>query len=175
MFKKNPNLKYKLEITNNIDPFGNNDIFEVFVSFKDKKGYLISKNKKCNLDIFILLENKKIISLQEHKNYIRTVRYFLNNKDYNEYLISANDDFIVIIWDITKSYNIKLKINTHYFENIFSCLLIFPHNINDNYIITSTITNNSTIGKCGSKIYLLKNKGKFINYLKMEHLMKSII
>ena len=41
-----------------------------------------------------------------------------------EYLISADYDKIVIIWDITNNYNIKYKIDTKYGNQIHSCLLI---------------------------------------------------
>ena len=66
-----------------------------------------------NLDIFTLLDNKKIKSLNGHKNNINTVRYFINNKDYNEYLISADDNHIVIyeILIIIIILNIKLILN----------------------------------------------------------------
>ena len=99
IFEKDPNnLKYILDITNNNDGVYGIDIFEVFKSYKDNKEYIISKNKdNYNLDIFILLDNKKIKSLNGHNNHITIIRYFINNKDYNEYLISADKNYIVII------------------------------------------------------------------------------
>ena len=166
-FEKDPNnLKYKYDITNTNDGgYGCNDIFEVFKSYKDNKEYIISPNKdNYNLDIFILLDNKKIKSLNGHKNNIRTVRYFINNKDYNEYLISADKDNLVIIWDITNNYNIKYQINTKYNDDIYSCLLVFPHNNNDNYIITSTCSTSNDNDKSATKIYSLNN-GNFIKYI----------
>ena len=142
-YKKEPqNLKYKFDITNSNTSEGWNDIFEVFICYKDNKEYIISPNhNNYNLDIFNLLDNKKILSLKGHKNDIRTIRYFINKNNIyniNEYLISGDDNKIVIIWDITNNYNIKYQIDTKYGDNIYSCLLIFPHNNNDNYIITST-------------------------------------
>ena len=150
-------LKYKYDITNSNDPNGLNDIFEVFTSYKDNKEYIVSKNINFNLDIYNLLENKKILSLEGHKNTISTIRYFINYKDYNEYLISADYNKVVIIWDITNNYNIKHKININYMDYIYSCLLVFPHNQEDNYIITSTYYNDEN----SVKIYSL-NKGNFI-------------
>ena len=47
------------------------------------------------MDVISLLENKIIISLKGHNNHIRTIRYFINNKNKNEYLISADDNKIV--------------------------------------------------------------------------------
>ena len=140
-------------------------MFEIFISYKDNKEYLISPNiNNFNLDIFRLLDNKIILSLKGHKNKIRTIRYFINKNSYNEYLISGDDNKIVIIWDIYNNYNIKYQIDIKYENNIYSCLLIFPHNINENYIITSTFHRSNDIDKSSSKIYSLNN-GKFIKYI----------
>ena len=169
VFKKEPKkLKYKLEITNTNTTYGLNDKFEIFISYKDNKEYLISPNSNnYNLDIFALVNNKKIISLPGHKNIIRTIRYFINDKNNNEYLISGDDNKIVIIWDITDDYNIKYQIDTKYGDKIYSCLLIFPHNTDNNYIITSTCNksfNKYNTDKSASKIYSLNN-GQFIKYI----------
>ena len=101
-------------------------MFEIFISYKDNKEYLVSPNtNNYKLDIFNLNNNQIINSLSGHKNHIRTIRYFINNKNKNEYLISADDDKIIIIWEITNNYNIKYKINTKYGGSIYSCLLIY--------------------------------------------------
>ena len=163
-FEEEPkNLKYKLDITNsNIGYFGCNDVFEVFISYKDKKEYIVSRNKS-NLDLFTLLDNKKIRSLKGHREEIITIRYFINYKDFNEYLISADYYKKVIIWDITNNYNIKYEIYNNSRDSIFSCLLIFPQNISDNYIITSTNTKSENNDKSATNLYSLNN-GKFIKY-----------
>ena len=58
-FKKEPNLKYKLDITNTNTAGGCSDIFEIFISYKDNKEYLISPNiNNYNLNIFTLLDIK---------------------------------------------------------------------------------------------------------------------
>ena len=76
IFEKDPNnLKYKYEIINTNYPDGIIDIFEEFISYKGNKEYIISKNF-TNLDIFILLDNKKIKSFNVHKQNIITVRFF---------------------------------------------------------------------------------------------------
>ena len=68
-----------------------------------------------------------------------TIRFFINNKDMNENLVSGDTHKIVFIWNITDNYKIKYKIETYYPKNnhIFSCLLIFPHFSNQDYIISS--------------------------------------
>ena len=138
-FKKNPNLKYKSDITDNNDFYVRNDIFEVFISYKDNTEYLVSKNyDNYNLDIFKLIENKKILSLKGHNKNVTTIRYFINDKNKNEYLMSADFNYYIIIWDISNNYNIKYKFDSGYKGNIYSCLMVFPHNIDENYFITST-------------------------------------
>ena len=169
IFKKEPqNLKYKLDITDCNSSAGWNDMFEIFVSYKDNKEYLISPNINVyTLDIYDILDNKKISSLRGHQNNVRTIRYFINKNitNYNEYLISADDDKIVIIWDITDNYNIKYQIQTKYGHNIYSCLMVFPHNLNDNHIITSTYNESDNLEISSTKLYSL-NEQKFIKYIK---------
>ena len=165
LFEKEPqNLKYKLDITTTNDNWGMNDIFEVFKSYEDNKEYIISPNyENHNLDIFLLLDNKKMMSLSGHKDSVAVVRYFFNNKDINEYLISADSNNLVIIWDITDNYNIKHKFNAYSNGEIYSCLLIFPNNIDDNYIITSTSLISKNNDDSATKIFSLEN-GNFIKY-----------
>ena len=97
----------------------------------------------------------------------RTIRYFMNNKNNNEYLISGDDDKKVIIWEITNNYNINIDIkqiiDTKYNKNIYSCLLIFPDNIDDIYIVTSSY-NESEDCENSTKVYSLNNN-KLIKYI----------
>ena len=171
-FKNEPiNLKYKSDISYSNTNAGWNDMFEVFISYKDNKEYVISPNKESfNLDIYRLIDNKKIVSLRGHKNDIRTIRYFVNTKmnNYDEYLISGDDDMIVIVWDIKNDYKILHKIETKYGDFIYSCLLLFPHNIENNYIITSTYSESDKMEQSATKIYSLSN-GNFIKYIKYSN------
>ena len=165
-FEKEPqNLKFKLNITNTNTDCGWNDIFEVFYCYKDNVEYIISPHfENFNLDVYTLLDNQKKTSLIGHKNNINTVRYFINRKNYNEYLISGDDDKIVIIWDVTNNFKIKHKIMTKYENDIFSCLLIFPQNSYNDYIATSTFNESDDPDKSATKIYSLNN-GQFIKYI----------
>jgi mRNA-degrading endonuclease HigB of HigAB toxin-antitoxin module len=115
-FSRQPqNLKYKLNITETNDFKGVNDLFEVFVCNNDHKEYLVSKNiNNYNLDVYTLLDNKKLFSLPGHKNRITTIRYFMDNIYNDEFLISADINGIVILWDIINNYIIKYQINTLY-------------------------------------------------------------
>ena len=165
------NLKYKLDITYTNTSAGWNDMFEVYISYKDNKEYLISPNtSNFTLEVYELLEYKKIKALRGHKNDIRTIRYFINKKtsNFNEYLISGDDNKLVIVWDITNDYNILYQIETKYEDFIYSCLLLFPHNIENNYIITSTYSESESMENSATKIYSL-NDGKFIKYIQYSN------
>ena len=165
-FVKDPkNLKYKSDLISSNSDSGYNDIFEIYISYKDNQEYIVSPNyKNFNLNIFNLRNNQKILSLQKHENSIRTIRYFINNKNKNEYLISADSNQKVIIWDITNNYNIKYIIDTKYASDIYSCLLVFPENMNDNFIVTSTYCMSKNNEEASTKVYSF-NDCKFIKYI----------
>jgi len=132
-----------------------------YIEYKDKINYIFEKdpnNLKYKYEITKTNDYDSVNDLFE-------VRYFINIKDHNEYLISADDNYIVIIWDITNNYNIKYKIDTKYNNDIFSCLLVFPNNNNDNFIITSTTCKSNDNDESATKIYSLNN-GNFIKYIK---------
>ena len=63
------------------------DLFEVYTSYKDNKDYLALPNKN-NLDIIELNNNKKVMQLKGHKLDIIFVKYYINNKNNNEYLLT---------------------------------------------------------------------------------------
>ena len=81
-FIENPNFKYKSEIINAYYSGRSNDIFEIYISYKDMKLYIASLNTdNYNLDIFSLLDNKKIISLQsKDREKMESAKYFFNKK-----------------------------------------------------------------------------------------------
>lgn len=58
---------------------------------------MVSPNINHNLDIFLLIENEKVLSLKGHEKRISTVRYFINKNNNNEYLISADQSKLVIL------------------------------------------------------------------------------
>ena len=156
-FTKNPqNLKYKMDICSTNDYFGRNDIFEVFISVKDLKSYLISKNTNYNLDIYSLESNTLIKSIKHHTNRITMICYFLNEKTNREYLVTADENKMVTLWDIHNDFNIIYDIKTGYSGKIYSSLLVF--NIEDkNYLLASTNGTNDYI-----KIYNI-DSGVFID------------
>lgn len=165
-FKKNPNLKYRCDIVRASDiikkPYTNFNLFEAFKSYKDNKEYLASpNNKNFNLDIYELYDNKKILSLKGHEEEIKIVNYFINSKDHNEYLVSVEKQQIIIIWDITNNYNLKYKINNKYSKLISCCILIFPHNQINNYMVENT----TGFDIYNARLYSLED-GKMIKKIK---------
>ena len=164
LFIKNPNdLKYNSTIVKNLSAKGVNDIFEVFTCKKDNQVYLVSKNAKTHdLDIISLNNNKIISSLKGHNNTITMIRYFINYKGKNEYLISADLDKNVIVWNINDNYNILHFIKTDYIDNnIYSCYIFFD-NFDNNYIFTSCGLNRYKKNDTSyTKMYSLKD-GSFV-------------
>ena len=76
----------------------------------------------------------------------------------------------VIAWDIKNNYNKKFINETestlvYYNLNCYSCLLFFPDNDKNSYIIISIIHNSSHRDRSSNKIYSLNN-GKFIKDIK---------
>ena len=108
IFNKDPNeLKFHSLIVNNLSSKGVNDIFEVYTSNSDNQDYLVSKNGTNNyLDIISLNNNQIITSLKGHTNTITMVRYFINYKGKNEYLISADTNKNVIVLDKTDNFKL---------------------------------------------------------------------
>ena len=139
-----------------------NDLILPYKSKFEKYKEILLKGSKMTINDGVLLYNKNIKSLKGHKDNIISIRYFINIKNKNEYLISADKNKIVIVWDITNDYNILYNINTNYGDDIYSCLLIFSNNDdNNNYIITSTKNVSNDIDKSSTKIYSLNN-GKLV-------------
>ena len=171
LFNSDPsNLKYHSSITKNTSAKGVNSIFEVFTSIKDNQKYLISKNGKThNIDIIALNENEiiKELTYENNRSTITMVRYFLNNyKEKKEYLVTADINKNVIIWDISNDYKILYMINTGYIDvNIYSCYLFFDI-FENNYIFIS----------CGLNRYI-KNETSYTKMysLKDGKLIKNII
>jgi len=159
-FIKNPNFKYKSKIINFNFIRRNNDIFEIYTSYKDMKLYIASPNKdNNNIDIFSLLDKKKIISL-ERKSIAKneSIKYFFNKNNCNEYLVSIDEGKSAYIWDISNNYQFKYKIN----YNCSNCILIFLDKNND-YIITSQ-RSSSLLEFTSTTLYSFKDCS-FIHYL----------
>ena len=87
-------------------------MFDIYTLYKDKKEYIALPNvKKAYIDIYLLLNNQKIISLKGFEDNAYIVKYFINLNNNNEYLISKGDwnNAIILVWDITDNYKMICK------------------------------------------------------------------
>ena len=163
-FKYNPNLKFKEDFCDTNCTSGCNNIFEVFLCYKDSNQYLITPNyKNFKLDIYDISNNKLVSSLEGHKNSIYSIKYFINSITNKEYLISSDAIFRVIVWNINKNYKISFSkiMNYHSFSYIYSCIIMNKDEYN--YIIVSSygISNKDDKNSEYTKMYSLLN-GSFI-------------
>ena len=170
---KNPNFRF---LKNLINPDNNtkklNSIFEIFQSYKDKLLYIIIPSCSIiynnNIDVLSLNKNKFIKSLKGHNHEISSLKYFMNSKNNDEYLISSDVIELIIIWNISNNYSIKNKINpNNIYSTIYSKLLIFNSsyiiNSCNNFIITSGASNKSSRDdNCYTKIYSFDKSDTFI-------------
>ena len=167
-FIKNPNFKYYSDIIKTNYPYGDNDSFEIYTSYKDNKLHIASpRDNSKYLDIFSLIDNKKIVSLK-HQEDIKGVKYFFNKKNNNEYLVVSNY-YAIYIRDISDNYKLKYNINI----SDGNCLLIFLENKND-YIVSSsrmsscsmdTSTRIYSFNDCSLVRYIDNTKKEQIEYL----------
>lgn len=138
LFKKNPNLKYQKNLTKINHYKKNINIFEIFTSHIDNMDYItVSNSNNFNIDIFLLLKNKKVLNINIHDKIISTIRYFFNHKDNTEYIISADQGNSYVVIDL-KGKKIISNIWGYYEGFIQSCLIAFPNKIRNNYVITSS-------------------------------------
>ena len=174
-FTKNPKeLKYKCEIINcenilNISFGYDNDEFDIYTSYKDKNPYIVLVNKynKSVLDIYSLFTKQKITVLRGNKEEIKKVKYFINKNNNKEYFITKgrhkNVNFgVVLVWDISNNYKIILRAEPEHGYGAsgtddIACLLIFPHYMEDFFMVTSTSNKCSEHYDC-TEIYSIKKQ-----------------
>ena len=136
-FLTNPNFKFEQIITINNNNSGYNDIFEIYQSLRDEEIYLASPNKKeYYLDIICIKNCKLFTSLKGHNNFINIVKYFINNNEF-EYLISADKNSIIIVWDINNNYSNIYQIKGNYSRGGYISSILHSFINLNNYIIFS--------------------------------------
>ena len=160
--KKLPHFKFEKCIEPMNDYLnGFNGFFDVFTFNKDNNQYIITPGVSSFLIYLINITNNQLLtSLKGHNECLSVLNYFKNNKNKEEYILSADIKGILIIWDINNNFKIKHKINTKE-HVIFSSIILFNFNEINNYIITSNNNNSENDNHNYSKIYSLSN-GKFL-------------
>ena len=150
---KNPVLKFNSILFQYHSQFHNYINYEIFHSIKDDKDYFVTQEKNI-IVIYLLRENQKIKVLEGHKYEVNLIQYYLDEKNNNEYLMSRDDDRGVIIWDITKNFNIYSKQRILLYASSYSCLLFFPLHKEQNYFISSLFSQ----GVEEIKLYKIENQ-----------------
>ena len=156
-----PKFKFKEYISEKAESLGSSYQFDCY---KDKNGEIILIMAYFDIDrpgdrihhilLITLKDNKVIKKLEDHKDRVITIRYFQEPNSKKDYLISADRNHIVIVWDLNDFCKIfEAKIN--YDSYIYSTLLIFY--LNNIYAVISTLGGGST------KIINLKDKSKSID------------
>ena len=168
-FKSSPNFICKeIIIKDNYDDYFFIDSFEVYYSYHNNNEiYLVSPNKNNEIRIVNLKTKKLIRVLRGHSSLVCFVRHFFNFKNKIDYLISIDDNKILIVWDLTNNFKIKQTLNLNY-KNI-SAIAIFDDK--NDYIITST-NNNQNLAEDYTKIFNLEN-GKFLRNIPGTNILNT--
>ena len=146
-FESVPNFIYKETISKESDCLSNCDTFDCYKT-KENDLILITpyidsinfQNEDYFINLINLKNNKIIKKLEGHKVRITTVRMFQNPKTKKVYLISADIDDNVIIWDIQNNFKIIFEKKFEYepFSFIYSTLLIFGEK--NTWLVVSSIS-----------------------------------
>ena len=156
-----PKFKFKEYISEKAESLGSSYQFDCY---KHKNGEVILIMSYFDIDhilenihdilLITLNDNKVIKKLKGHNDRVLSTRYFQEPNSKKDYLISADRNHIVIVWDLNDFCKIfEAKIN--YDSYIYSTLLIFY--LNNIYAVISTLGGGST------KIINLKDKSKSID------------
>ena len=169
-FKSNPNLICKETlIKDNYDNYFILDSFEIYYSYHNfNEIFIVSPNKNNEIRIINLKTKKLIRILRGHSTFICFVKHFFSHKNKIDYLISIDENNILIVWDMTTNFKMKQTLNLTY-KNIYSAIMIFD-NKND-YIITSTY-NNQNLAEDFTKIFNLED-GKFLRNIPGTNVTKT--
>jgi hypothetical protein len=156
-FYENPeNLTFKEYLTNNHSNSGWLREFAIFTSLYDNLEYLVYNNKNnYNLDILRIKDRKIIHYLKHHKTKVSVIKYFNQNKNDKEYLLTCDESRLVCCWDIS-TYTLIDSIYTNYSGYIWDALILF-NIFGKNFIFLPS----NSLNEC-TKIYEFKEKIQFL-------------
>ena len=162
-----PNFFFQEEVISYCDCVcGLNESFDVFKSIKNNKHYLIISNKdNNNIEIIDLISKEIIKSIEGNAKYIY-LKYYLNQRNSKEYLITANIKSVVKIISITDNYDLIASINfPKEFKNTWNflnCAIIFNIQINSRKLDILLVSSRARYQEeYPTKIYNLAN-GQFL-------------
>lgn len=137
-FRTNPiSLVFKKDLESNTESsYSIDSVFTVFNAF-DGNTYLASSDFTSFTIKILNIKDKTSQQLKGHQLHIYIVRHFSHQSDMIDYLISSSCERCIKVWNLL-SFTCQITIescqNSIY---IYSALLLFDVNENENYIITS--------------------------------------
>ena len=160
-FKENPEkLEYIGKITDQQSDGGLLFNFEVFKGLKDKIEYIVFCSKiNFNLNIMNIISKEIITSLEGHSKETSIIKYYKKDKK-EDYLLSADYNKKIIIWDIQNNFNKKYCFNESYKGNIYDGLILF-YISQKNYIILSSGSKDEYL-----KLYELEGENNKLIFIK---------
>ena len=164
-YNSTPNLKYKETIVKDFKHdywiFDNYDIYYSEIENNRSKFELFliygcqDKENINNIKIVRIHDKKLVKELKGHEHIVDIVKHFYNSNNKKRYLLSADYERVVIVWDLNL-YTSIFTISTFYSQYIYSFLIIFEKD----YIITSSEGDSSNDYL---NIYSLNNGGLLLN------------
>ena len=149
-FTSSPNFRFQEVVSNKKDCLSTTYQFDCF---QDKSGKTILIAPYFDIDdvlgqdhhiSLINLKNNKVEKeLKGHKDRVTIVRYFQNTETKNDYFISADRSYSVIVWDLSNDCNIIFEKELKY-EGFINCALLMFIKNNMYAVVSSIGANNST-------------------------------
>ena len=147
-FKTNPNFRFQEAITTKSDCLSATHQFDCY---QDKNGDTIlispyfdlpkAAERDHHISLINLKNNEVVQTLEAHKDRVTTVRHFQDPETKNDYLISADKKYKIIVWNLSNDNEKVLETEVKYEGFIYGCLLLF---INKKiYAVVSSIGSNS--------------------------------
>ena len=158
-FKTDPNFKFKEIVREKAECLSSTYQFECY---KDKNGevYLIYGFWDIEivfhnyyLSVVRLKDNIEVKKLEGYKDRILTIRYFQDPYTKNDYLISADRQYNIILWDLSNNFAKKLETKVNIDSLIYSLLLIFDSN--KIYVVFANVND-------GTRVFDINNKNNII-------------
>ena len=174
LFKSTPNFKWKENITEKSDCYSASYQFDCY---KDKKNNVIlittfldikkPQIQDYHISLINLNNNEVVNKLKGPKDRVFTVRYFQDKNTKNDYFISEDKTYTIMVWDLgnepsecKKLYEVVVK----YEGLVYSCLLMFD--INKIYAVTSSLGQNNI-----TKVIDLTDSGKITDITNSQGLL----
>ena len=126
-FKSIPNLVFDKKIMK----MKKNVVIEIYKSFHNKNKIYIAISEKSilghNIRIFKLKNRKFVTRLKRHKNKIIAIKYFFNQINMHDFLISGDTGLSINLWDISYKYSPNQFLYTIKYqgEKIYNLLPVF--------------------------------------------------